>query len=100
MARNRSREPTRPATLGELRRHCPWIWVHCARGYCLNKVPVALAPFIIRWGAEASGDLLRTRMRCTACGSLGATLQHPSIDGRNMIAPFPGGGGTNLASRD
>lgn len=86
---NRSRDPARRATLGEIRQDCPWIWLYCTRGNCLNKVPVALAPFIIRWGPDASGDLIRQRMRCTACGSLGATLQHPSVDGLNIVESFP-----------
>jgi hypothetical protein len=36
---------------------------------------MAIAPLIIRWGPEASSDVLR---RCARCGSRGATLQHPS----------------------
>jgi hypothetical protein len=52
--------------------------------------PMALAPAIIRWGADASSNVLRQRMRCTACGSLGATLQHPSrVDSIVGLAPFP-----------
>jgi hypothetical protein len=41
-------------------------------------------PFIIRWGPDASSDVLRQRARCTACGNLGATLQHPSWGGKTL----------------
>jgi hypothetical protein len=37
-----------------------------------------LAPYAIRWGLDASSNLLRERARCTRCGHLGATLMHPS----------------------
>jgi hypothetical protein len=36
-----------------------------ARG---RGMPTALAPFIIRWGSEASGDVLRRGARRGACG--------------------------------
>src|SRR5262249_23027 len=45
------------ATLADLRRVTPWLWVICARR--LRRTPTALAPWIIRWGAEASSDMLR-----------------------------------------
>jgi hypothetical protein len=34
--------------------------------------------------------MLRERARCTACGSKGATLQHPSWGGNSIgFMPFP-----------
>jgi hypothetical protein len=41
-------------------------------------VPVAIVPFVIRWGADASSDVLRKHVRCPVCGRRGASLQHPS----------------------
>ena len=40
---------------------------------------MALAPAIIRWGDDASSDVLRGRARCGKCGSKGATLQTPEL---------------------
>jgi ribosomal protein S14 len=51
---------------------------------------MALTPFIIRWTADASSDVLRQRARCTRCGRRGAVLQHPSwLDIGREWAPFP-----------
>jgi hypothetical protein len=38
---------------------------------------MAIAPLIIRWGPDASSDMLRACARCTVCGHRGATLQSP-----------------------
>ena len=56
------RAPTIP-TLEQLRRGHPWCWVVCER--CLHRRPVAFVPFIIRWGPDASSDILRRSARCT-----------------------------------
>ena len=48
------------------------MWVYCER--CQHRSPTALAPSIIRWGPEASSDLLRRSARCTECGGKGATI--------------------------
>jgi hypothetical protein len=37
--------------------------------------PVALKPFVIRWGSDLSSDFLRRAGRCTVCGNKGATLR-------------------------
>ncbi|HEX3505636.1 MAG TPA: hypothetical protein VHU22_19815 [Xanthobacteraceae bacterium] len=40
--------------------------------------------------ADAPGDVLRQRARCTACGSKGATIQHPTWGGNSVgFLPFP-----------
>jgi hypothetical protein len=53
-------------------------------GQCALAVPV------IRWGADTSSDKLRQRARCTSCGRLGATIQHPGWAGTDIgFAPFP-----------
>jgi hypothetical protein len=76
-------------TLEQLRRGHPWCWVVCER--CLHRRPVAFVPLIIRWGPDASSDLLRRRSaRCTNCGRKGAVLQHPSWAGMDLgWEPFP-----------
>ena len=56
-----------------------WVWVYYTRyvPLCQHRAPMALAPLIIRWGPDASSDMLRQCARCTACGHKGATLGHP-----------------------
>jgi hypothetical protein len=71
-------KPT-PATLADLRRVTPWLWVICAR--CLHRAPTALAPWIIRWGADASSDMLRRSARCSQYSGKGATIQIPGWGG-------------------
>jgi len=51
---------------------------------------MALAPLIIRWGPDASSDMLRRCARCTVCGHKGATLQGPGWkNGHVEWEPFP-----------
>ena len=66
-----------PPVLAQLRKHQCWLWVNCLRRECLHRSPMALAPAIIRWGPDASSDVLRQRARCSKCGGKGATLQLP-----------------------
>jgi hypothetical protein len=85
--RYKSRPGPRP-TLGDLHSSSPWLWLWCER--CQHHAPVAVVPFIIRWGPNASSDMLRQCARCTCCGSKGATLQHPSWGGNSIgFLPFP-----------
>lgn len=75
-------------TLGQLQRAHPWCWLWCER--CQHSAPFAFAAAVIRWGPDASSDVLRQRARCSACGRKGAKLQHPSWDGKEMgFLPFP-----------
>ena len=75
-------------TLGDLHRSTPWVWIHCER--CQHRAPFACAVAVIRWGAGASSDQLRERVRCTGCGSKGATIQRPGWAGNAMgFQPFP-----------
>ena len=53
----RRKSPPEPPTLDQLRR--AWWWVHCIDQRCRHRTPVALAPYVIRWGADASSDKLR-----------------------------------------
>ena len=54
------------------------MWVHCANWKCQHKTPMALAPAIIRWGADASSDVLRQRVRCSKCGRKAQRCKLPS----------------------
>jgi len=74
-ARQRPPAPAVP-TLGQLLRQPYWTWLRCDA--CGHSVTVALVPFVIRWGADASSDMLRQHARCSVCGHRGASLQHPS----------------------
>src|SRR5262245_15882189 len=77
-------EPGPLPALGELQASSKWMWAICewpgadGRQPCQHSAPLALAPFVIRWGVDAPSDLMRKRLRCTACGHLGAALQMPS----------------------
>ena len=47
--------PGHVPTLAQLQRSAPgkWCWVYCAANGCLHHAPMAIAPFVIRWGPEA-----------------------------------------------
>jgi hypothetical protein len=78
------------ATLGDLRSSTAWLWIYCEGRGCGHCAPVALAPFIIRWGEHASSDMLRRSAKCTCCGRKGATLRTPSwVNSQVGTAPFP-----------
>ena len=95
--RNPPAPPGPVPTLGELQAgSTKWVWAICngldesGRVACLHRAPLALAPFVIRWGAEASSNVMRQRLRCAVCGHRGAALQHPSwIDAQIGEQPFP-----------
>jgi len=67
-------------TIGEiLRGETKWFWAYCERMGCGHSAPIALAPFAIRWGLDASSDLIRNRLRCSLCGNKGGVaLKRPS----------------------
>jgi hypothetical protein len=75
-------------TLGELQQATPWVWLWCER--CQHHAPLACAVAVIRWGPDTSSDKLRAAVRCTSCGSKGATVQHPGWAGNHIgFSPFP-----------
>lgn len=86
-----ARMPPGPVpTLGELRRSVCWLRLVCPS--CHHSRPAALAPYIIRWGADASSHLLRQRCVCARCGHRGALTYHPSyVDATVGFEPFPVG---------
>jgi len=56
----------------------------------MHPAPTALVPLIIRWGADASTDVLRRSARCTCCGHKGATWMLPRWGASQMgLEPFP-----------
>jgi IstB-like ATP binding protein len=45
---------------------------------------------MMRWGGDASSDVLRRCARCSRCGRKGASLTAPSWEGLDTgFAPFP-----------
>ena len=76
------RADTPVPTLEQLRRGHPWCWVVCE--HCSHRTPVAFVPLIIRWGPDASSDMLRRSARGNKCGRKGAVLQHPSWAGMDL----------------
>ena len=66
-------------TIGELHRPAPhWLWVFCNARECTHRRALPLAPFVIRYGKDASSDVLRRNFTCSRCGRRGASLQVPS----------------------
>jgi hypothetical protein len=56
----------------------------------VETAPLALAAPTIRWGPEASSNVLRTRLRCTRCGARYTSLRHPGhVNAIVGTAPFP-----------
>jgi hypothetical protein len=86
-----TRKPTPPVpALKELHQTTPWVWLFCADHQCSHHVATTLAWAVIRYGADASTDVLRKNTRCKQCGKKGALIQLPSWT--NMIegaAPVP-----------
>ncbi len=79
-----TRRPPPPIpTLGELNSAPPhWVWWYCDA--CGRSVAVPLAPFLIRWGPDASSDALRKNPRCTKCSHRGGTIRLPSHSSSQM----------------
>jgi hypothetical protein len=74
------RSPDPPAaSIGVLHRqpHGRWVWAICHR--CTHRSRLPLAPLLIRWGPDTSSDVLRSNLKCTACGHKGNAIQVPSF---------------------
>jgi len=68
----------------------------CGAGWYANAAcSVAFVPLIIRWGPEASSNLIRRSERCT----MGATLQHPCGAGMDLWTGHLAGQHTDRGSR-
>lgn len=77
-------------SLRDLHREPGWLWLYCEGRGCGNRKPVALAPFVIRWGPNESSDRLRGAVVCSECGHRGAAIRMPSwVDINRRWGPFP-----------
>ena len=66
------------------------VCVHCKTYGCGHNSPMALAPLVIRWGADAPLERLLRSARCMACQKRGAEIRHPSWrDSEVGFQPFP-----------
>jgi hypothetical protein len=83
----------RPATLGQLRSgNNPWMWATCRNLNCNRGAPVALVPYIIRWGTDAPIETMINAMRCELCGFKGVSLDYRNwADAQVGLAPWPNG---------
>lgn len=76
-ASDRNRAPPGPVpTIGDLIRHKHgnWVCVYCRNDACSYSAPAALVPLAIRFGMNASSDMLRERVTCLACVRRGAPI--------------------------
>jgi hypothetical protein len=83
--------------MGQLHERAPhWCWLYCGNARCeraYSPAAIALAPYVIRWGANASSNLLRRSARCSTCGHKGATLRVKQDDpAHDDYAVFPTSG--------
>jgi hypothetical protein len=68
-------------TLANHRRYWAWFWIYCAEGGgCHHSAPMAVAPLIIRLGADAPFSKVRRLFRCTRCGGRKVVTMVPSQD--------------------
>ena len=68
-----------------------WTWAYCIDMTCGHRVAIPLAPFAIRWGLDASTDLIRRNLICSHCGHKGAQIIRPSYNGLGGTDQFPAG---------
>jgi hypothetical protein len=77
-------------TLKQLQASPGWMWAYCGNKNCRHSRALAVAPFVIRWGPTAPGDMLRKCLVCEDCGHRGALLYRPSwTDIATGWQPFP-----------
>ncbi len=74
----RRREPGPRPTIGDLNATNDWLWLYCDTTGCRHFTAIPLVPLLIRWGASAPSDLLRTRFRCSRCGLMNTSIRSPS----------------------
>jgi hypothetical protein len=81
--------PTDP-TIGQLNTEPNWFWLVCTNWRCLHRAASALTPWVIRWGPNTPSKWLRSKFRCSVCGTKGADTFHPSWhDMQVRWQPFP-----------
>lgn len=81
--RRRRESDKPPGSLGQIRAEFEWMWIYCTAASCAHMAAVPLAPLIIRWGADASSDLMRMGFRCSHCGGRRTETQAPTWGGLN-----------------
>jgi hypothetical protein len=55
-----------------------------------SQIALRLAPFVIRWGPDASSEMLRMNLTCTHTGHRRPSVQHPSwVDEEIGLQPCP-----------
>ena len=91
-------------TMGQIHRAAPhWCWIYCDNAFCeriCRPTAIALAPYVIRWGANASSNVLRRSARCTKCGHKGGRLIIATDDHRHdRYAAFPAADALRLSTR-
>ncbi len=66
-----------------------WLCVICGGRDCHYEVAVPLVPYAIRWGMDASIEVLRRSFRCSKCGHKGACTIAPSHNIYDDTQPMP-----------
>ena len=59
--------PTLAELIADHCRYGNWLPVHCFGKGCGRNFPVALVPLLIRWGGDATIEMLNRYSRCAAC---------------------------------
>src|SRR5205823_4871960 len=67
-------------TLGSLHSQFGWVWA-CCGVTCSHYAAIPLKPIVALLGADAPANALRSRLRCTKCGSRKAGIKLPSAVG-------------------
>jgi hypothetical protein len=87
--RYREAAPPRP-TLRQISEAPGWFRVYCEKIGCGHHSALPMAPFVIRWGPETPSDVLRRSLKCTKCGTKGASIKRPGYtDNSGLPEPFP-----------
>lgn len=89
-------EPRRLHTLAEWRRGTPWLWWYCERFLpdgrpCGQTGALALVPYILYFGPDASETVLTRGLQCPRClgAGEGASIRPPSMNGSHGPQAFP-----------
>lgn len=87
-------EPEATTTLRDLVSDAGWVIINCDNVTgCGRRVATRVPEFIKRYGPRASSNVVRANAVCSACGTRGCTLTHPSWAGQDKgWAEFPGEG--------
>jgi putative SOS response-associated peptidase YedK len=82
-------------------RESKWMWVSCPVRECGHRAAVAFAPLAIRWGMNATTQMVRRKFRCSRCGNLGALTYSPSWNvALQSFQSYPQDRGLKLISDD